>query len=538
MVKKYIYCDLSSQVMEIKEIDASDSPFVTALTLYKEYEELKPIVISGVKQKHIAGANLFSIIFSSPVTESVRYTSSNTSFGLSLTNAGFDGIVLVGHARKLSYLEIDNGEVKLNLCEQLRSSSPYSFSQIVSNLNSYDVLAIGEAGEKKVALASLYYNGEVDLGYLGLGAVFGEANLKGVVLKANTEVAVDEKLEKKCEKAFHTSIKLRHLKLYGNRYFLQYGYRFGFLPLSNYKYRRDPRVLFLTGRVHNDDKRVKLGNTCAGCRINCCERTESNVLLPRATEIMALGLNLGFFDLEKVLALTVAAREEGLSCVELGSLLAYLRTVSTSDYKLPNLKDASVEEMVRVIHLIGEKRGIGESCSLGLKAFPDAIQMSDGTAILCDLRGAELQSVFYSLGEQILCFPDLFYGLSYGENSKSKGSLAYYTELLAHLSLSSSIPPEVVGALIFKRFPIRYLARTRFGVRILIKCLGKERLKELNESITLYRELAGPLATIPEHFIKDPISNMDDDKTVAYNAIMFNYDVEVSRIRQLLSKLK
>ncbi len=538
MVKKYIYCDLTSQVMEIKELETDSSQFVTALELYKLYKEQKPIVISGAKKNNISGANLFSIVFFSPVAEAVRYTSSNTSFGLSLTNAGFVAIVFVGHARKLSYCEIDNGEVKLNLCEQLRESSPYSFSQIVSNLKNFDVLSIGRAGEKKVALASLYYNGEVDLGHAGLGAVFGEANLKGVVVKASTEVEEDPKFIKKCEKAFHTSIKLRHLKLYGNRYVLQYGYRFGFLPLSNYKYRRDPRVLFLTGRVNNSNTRVKLGNTCAGCRINCCERTELGDLLPRATEIMALGLNLGLFDLEKVVELVLAAREEGLSCVELGALLSYLRTIETNDYTMPNVKDASIEEMVRLIHLIGEKRSFGEKLSAGLKAFSDAIQLSDGGAILCDLRGAELQAIFYSLGEQILCYPDLFYGLSYRGSDKSKGALAYYIELLMHMALADSLPPEVVGALAFKCFITRVFARTRFGVKCLIKRLGKARLKELDESITLYRELAGPLATVPEHFMKDPSSHMNDNKTVSYNGIMFGYKVQKAEIERSLSKLK
>ncbi len=530
MVKKYIYCDLSSQVMEIREIDTADTPFVFALSLYKLYQDEKPLVISGSKcDVPLAGNNLFSIIFFSPVAQAVRYTCSNASFGRSLTCSGFDAVVFIGHSRKLSYLEIENSEVRLKVCEQLRDSSPFVFSQIVSNLKNNDVLSIGQAGERRVLLSSVYYNGEMDMGCAGLGAVFGEANLKGLVIKTAEEKIDNEKLAKKAEKKFNSSIKMRHLKLYGNNYMLQYGFRFGFLPLYNYQYRKDPRVLFLTGRVNNG-KRTKLANTCAGCKINCNARSEDGTLLPSAQEIMALGLNLGFFNMESISRIVNAIREEGLSCVETGALLSYLRTVDSLDYTMPDVKNATIDE---IIHLIGSKRSIGEKLGLGLKAFPDAIQMGDGTAVLCDLRGAELQAIFYSLAEKPLCYQDLFYGLSYYGNDKNKGALAYYSQLLNHLALSESVPPEHIGAIAFKSFFKRLFVRTSLVIKFYIRKLGKERLLSLVKSINLYRELAGDYVSIPEYFIKNPNSNMDD-KTVAYNSIMFGYQVAKAKTESFL----
>lgn len=539
MNKKFIYCDLSSQVIEIKEIapeleERKAEAFSLALGLYKEYKDLSPIVISGANlNTRLKGSNVFSIVFFSPVTKSVRYVYSNVSFGLALSLLGFDAIVIVGHSRKLTYLEVSTEQPELKLCEQLRDSSPMRFSQIVSNLATNEVLSIGRTGEKRVLLSSLFYNGEMDIGSYGLGAVFGESNLKGVIVRSPQQVLSSEKSDLEYDKKIKKTHVLRQMSIYGNNYMLHYGNKYGFLPLDNYCYRIDPRVMYLTGKIAYV-KRMKFANTCLGCKINCNARDENGVLLPRFEEVMSLGLNLGFFSIDHIKLLTEAVREEGLCAVETGALLSYLKTLKKVDYTLPDLYNAPVEEFVRVIHLIGDHRVLGERLGQGLLAFPQAIQMADGSAVLCDLRGVNLQAVFLSIGEKALCFPDLMFGLSYHGSVKSQGALAFYCQLLTHVSLISSIPPELLTCLAFGKKYKRLLLRTTWGVNHYIKKLDKAMLKALSDNISLYRELNGEPMAIPEYFIKNPKSNKDD-KTVPYNALMFYYDWARSKLLSFLS---
>jgi Aldehyde:ferredoxin oxidoreductase len=539
MNRKYIYCDLSAQVIEVRDLSEAIAgkkaeAFSLALMLYEEYEGLHPIVVGSANlNTGLTGANLFSIVFHSPVANAVRYTYSNVSFGLSLALAGYDAIVITGHARKLSYLEVyPDGRVELKLCEQMRDSSPMRFYSVVGNSARSDVLAIGRTGEKKVLMSTLYYNGDMDVGCHGLGAVFGEANLKALAVTASGEREKDTKLDDECARRIKKTELLRRMKLYGNAYMLAYGNDYGFLPIDNYSLRTDPRVVFLTGKVAYE-KKVCFADTCRGCRINCNSRSGDGVLLPRFEEIMALGLNLGFFNMEHIKLLVEAVREAGLNAVETGALLAYLKTLENPEYPLPSLHDAPVEEFVRVIGLIGEPHTVGEALAAGLKAFPEAIQMSDGTAVLCDLRGANIQSVFLSLSERSFCFPDLFYGLSYHGNPRSLAGLALYCELLTHKALNFSIPPELLCAMYFNRKYKLYLLRFRAGVKFMIRRLGLKQLTFLNESINRYRSLAGEEVRIPEYFIKNPGSNKDD-RTVPYNALMFYYHYAKSKLESVL----
>lgn len=540
MNRKYIYCDLSSQVIEIKEIKEenliNDKGLGLAFSLYEEYKTLFPIVItkSNIDTK-ISGANIFNIAFFSPVSKAVRYLFSNTSFGRSLALNGYEAIVLTGHSRRLTYLEINGPDCELMQCEQMRDSSALKFSKVVSVNQVNDVIAIGRAGEKRALISSVFFNGELDIGANGIGAVFGEANLKAVVVK-NEDVdvsAYSSSLD--MDKKIKSSIKLRHLKLYGNSYMLEYGNRFGFLPLYYYSNRTDPRIIYLSGKIPHAN-RLREAKTCSTCRVSCYSRTEDGVLLPRFEDIMALGLNLGFFNIENIHRLVTAVREEGLNAVETGAVLSYIKTLDKVDYTIPCLKGAKVEEFERIIHLIGERRGVGDKLSSSLEVFPQAIKLSDNSAVLCDLRGAELQAGFLALKERPLCFPDLLYGLSHKvKNPKSRGALLLYSQLIAHLSFNSSIPPEILSALMFKNFFKRQLIKYRFFTRYYINRIGKELLGMLMKEIEKYEELSGPVLQCPEYFMNNPKSNKDAN-TLSFNSMMFYYNSERVRLSKILSE--
>lgn len=103
-------------------------------------------------------------------------------FGAELKLAGWDGIVLVGKADKLSYLLIQNDTVEIRTATDLYQMDTYATQQNLWKRHGDDckVLLIGPAGENMCADAIVQGGDHHATGLGGFGAVMGSKNLKAI----------------------------------------------------------------------------------------------------------------------------------------------------------------------------------------------------------------------------------------------------------------------------------------------------------------------------------------------------------------------
>jgi aldehyde:ferredoxin oxidoreductase len=139
------------------------------------------------------GGNSYAVVSKSPETGGVANAEAHGFFGPDLKRAGYDAVIITGKAPKLSYLWIDDDNVKIMNAEHMKGKSPYETDmQIREELGDYyiRVSAIGEAGEKLCRFAAIINDEFRAIGRAGLGGIMGSKNLKAVAVRGTHDVNV------------------------------------------------------------------------------------------------------------------------------------------------------------------------------------------------------------------------------------------------------------------------------------------------------------------------------------------------------------
>jgi aldehyde:ferredoxin oxidoreductase len=71
------------------------------------------------------GGNSYAVVSKSPATGGVANAEAHGFFGPDLKRAGYDAVIITGKAPKLSYLWIDDDNVKIMNAEHMKGKSPY-----------------------------------------------------------------------------------------------------------------------------------------------------------------------------------------------------------------------------------------------------------------------------------------------------------------------------------------------------------------------------------------------------------------------------
>jgi aldehyde:ferredoxin oxidoreductase len=126
-----------------------------------------------------SGKNSFASI--SPATGLFGDSSMGGGFGVELRQAGYDAVAIVGKARELSYLLIDDDQITIVPCPELKGKGNLETEgRIRDKLGDHGVrvASIGVAGENLVRFACVTSEWSRNAGRTGIGAVMGSKNLK------------------------------------------------------------------------------------------------------------------------------------------------------------------------------------------------------------------------------------------------------------------------------------------------------------------------------------------------------------------------
>jgi aldehyde:ferredoxin oxidoreductase len=366
------------------------------------------IALGPLTGVYLPSSGKTSFISISPATGIYGDSNMGGSFGVELRQAGYDALVIKGKAEKLSYLWIDDDEVKIVENEGLKGKGCLEVEGIIKNDLKDDhlsIASIGVAGENLVRFACISADWGRNAGRTGMGAVLGSKNIKAIVVRGSKDIPVFDikRLKEISDASFE--------KLKSHKYFsfwqeqglmsvIDYANEAGIMPTYNFKDGQFDRAEKING--FEMQAKYKIGDTaCFACPMACgniClvrEGTYSGTVVegPEYETACMFGPNLGVDNFACILKANALCDDLGVDTISTGNLIGVLieaqetGLISEKEVGGIRLKWGDEESIIRLIHDIAHREGIGNVLAGGsmelLKKFPQV------RPILSQVKGLE-----------------------------------------------------------------------------------------------------------------------------------------------------
>ena len=329
---------------------------------------------------YLPSSSKTSFISISPATGIYGDSSIGGSFGVELRQAGYDALAIKGRAENLSYLWIDDGEVKVVANERLKGKGSLETEGIIKNELKDDhvsIASIGVAGENLVRFACITADWGRNAGRTGIGAVLGSKNIKAIVVRGSQDLPVYDlpRLKELSDAAY------AHLR--GHKYFsfwqeqglmsvIDYANEAGVMPTHNFKDGRFDRAEKING--YEMQAKYKIGDTaCFACPMACgniClvkEGKYSGAVVegPEYETACMFGPNLGVDNFACIVKANALCDDLGIDTISTGNLIGVLieaqetGLISEEDVGGVRLKWGNEEGIIQLVHDIAHREGIG-----------------------------------------------------------------------------------------------------------------------------------------------------------------------------------
>ncbi len=303
------------------------------------------------------GATRMSVVGKSPMAYPEKFCYGNIGgfFGAELKHAGYDGIVITGHASKPVYLWINDNHIELRDASSLWGNGAYRTVEVLQEFHGDRArfLTTGTAGENLVRSA-IIFGSHQSTSTAGFGAVMASKNLKAIVVKGTGKPAVAD------------PERLKEL----NRYTIQISKR---LDLSI------PPDITMSGHGHLLERIGKGG--CYQCGLDCIRNKYRYGKRPdledyRRCEAMEYYMPWRYSredePIETFFNAPVLANNYSICTFELRSIINWLYTcyqtnsLTEEETGLPLSKIGTTEFLEKLLYSITYREGIGKLLAEGL----------------------------------------------------------------------------------------------------------------------------------------------------------------------------
>jgi aldehyde:ferredoxin oxidoreductase len=353
--------------------------------------------------------NGYAVVSKSPATGGVGEAKAHGFFGPDLKRAGYDAVIITGKADKLSYLWIDDDNVKIMNAEHMKGKSPYETDmQIREELDDYyiRVSAIGEAGEKLCRIACIINDEFRAIGRTGMGAVMGSKNLKAVAVRGTKDVNVADM------EGFKEFVKLIHERMKGpaTKKYKTLGTPENVLVLNslsalatrNFTNSQFEGAEKVSGEYLNEHY-VKKVVGCATCGMRC----DHIAVVPEgpykgATSrlefecLWSMGPLCGVDRLDAIIEAMRIVNEYGMDGISIGVVVAFAMdcyehgVITKEQTDGIDLSFGNAEALIAIIHKIGKREGwLGNALAEGVAKAAEIIG-GDASKYACHIKGLEL----------------------------------------------------------------------------------------------------------------------------------------------------
>ena len=334
----------------------------------------------------ISGSGRNSIGAKSPLTGAYGEAEAGGFWGAELKKAGFDAIIVEGKASSPVYLWIHDQKVELRDASSMWGLEIKKSQQMIrSDLGNKNVKVsqIGPGGEKLVRYASVVNDMNHVAGRCGMGAVMGSKNLKAVAVKGNTRVPVHnpKRLRKLATwMAQNVENVAQTLHTYGTGAGMDILEETGNLPIRNFRDGDFPEVDSISAEAMKDTVRVGMG-TCFACAVACKKEVKvDNPWIvdpdyggPEYETLAALGSNCGVSDIKAICKANELCQRYAIDTISTGVSISF--AMECFEHGLLKLEETggidlsfgNAESMIKMVEMIGEKRGLGALLAEGTK---------------------------------------------------------------------------------------------------------------------------------------------------------------------------
>lgn len=316
----------------------------------------------------------FAVVAKSPLTGLLTDALASSQFAIAGKLTGHDALVILGRADVLSVLLIDGDGPRLEPAPQLEGLSAADAETAAKERfgRGWRTAAIGPAGERGVRYATISHDGR-HAGRGGLGAVLGAKNIKAVLVKAATKVAVADQhgvlaaaKDLRGRSFGPATAKYRELGTLAN--LLAFN-AVSTLPTRNFTaatFEEAPRLA--AEELH--ELRGVARNSCASCSIGCehiYTRKGGGSQRMEYENVFALGPLCGVSDPDDVFAASARCDELGIDTISAGGTIAWaMECVERGLIDEPWLRFGDGAALLKALDAIGAREpGLGELLAEG-----------------------------------------------------------------------------------------------------------------------------------------------------------------------------
>ena len=335
----------------------------------------------------------FNISTVSPLTGLLTSSNCGGPFGRRLKKAGWDAMVITGRAKELTWIEIDDDKITFHDVPEMKGMMTGEIQHQFPSGTS--CLAIGPAGENKVLYAGVF-SGERTAGRGGVGAVFGDKNLKLVTARGThiyPEIHDQERLDA-LNKEWAMQLK-RHpitgaqLSKLGTAGLVAPMQAHRILATRNFGDGRFENFEKVSGEELREKHLIKNGG-CYSCPMKCERRVRyegKNIKGPELETLGLLGPNLMNDDIEKIIKWNYELDELGIDTISCAGCIAFAMELNEKGLWDCGLEFGKTDNLSEVFHDIAYRRGIGDILAEGTKRMSEKF---GGKEFAIHAKGMEL----------------------------------------------------------------------------------------------------------------------------------------------------
>ncbi|SFR07813.1 aldehyde ferredoxin oxidoreductase family protein [Desulfoscipio geothermicus] len=351
----------------------------------------------------------YEVCYKAPLTGTWNEARSGGAFGAKLKYAGFDFVVIEGKAADPVYLLIKDGQVEIKPAKHLWGLNVEETTDtLINELDDPEisVATIGQSGENGVLYAALINDRGRAAGRGGIGAVFGNKNLKAVVVNGSggIKVARPKEFAEAIEKAeqWLKSYIFDAIPALGTVGLVSLNNSLGILPAKNFQEAHFEKADKVSGELINQKYQIKR-RACYGCSFACGRYTSVNngkystppMEGPEYETVDMLGPICGIDDVEAIIKGNYLCNVYGLDTISTGMSIGFamecyekgLLTDKDTDGMPLRWGDADV--MLKLVEKIAYKEGIGALLAQGVKRMAEQLGPAAEEAAI-HVKGLEL----------------------------------------------------------------------------------------------------------------------------------------------------
>ncbi len=356
------------------------------------------LVFSPLVSSPLTTSAKFAVVGRSPLTNRINDSLASSTFALVGKQTGYDALVLRGAARELSLVVVEPQGVQVIPVPELAGCScEQTQAEVRRRLGpEFAVLAVGPAGERGIAFATLSHQGR-HAGRGGSGAVLGAKGVKALAVRGQQRVRwarpkVLTQLARKLAQLAQgpQTAKYRQLGTLANMAVFN---RLGLLPAENFQKGSSPAATALSVE-QLQPQTLQVRESCQVCNIGCDHRYTLQEDQPGVRleyeSAYALGPLCGISDPQTVLWAARFCDHWGLDTISTGATVAFaMECVQRGWLKEPWLQFGRPEALRRALELMVRRQGVGELLALGTRAMAEQLG-PEALAIAPQVKGLEL----------------------------------------------------------------------------------------------------------------------------------------------------